>query len=385
MKLSQFINKHQEEILVEWEKFAKTMLPAAEGMSQPELRDHAKQILRAIATDMDTEQTSVQQKRKSKGLASTDDDSAASTHGTLRQVSGFTLLQLTAEYRALRATVLRLWLPMVSGMTDIVVNDMVRFNEAIDQALAESAMTYSRHAAVVRDTFLAILGHDLRSPLGTMTMAGDYLTQPSVGTDITLQIGLRVKRSAATMNAMVNDLLEYARSQLSGEMPIARSQVDVTELCQAAINDVSSAHPDCPFTLNASGNLLGNVDGMRLHQVLSNLLNNAAQYRGKEHPVTISVDGKADNLVIEVQNFGPVIPPDSLKAVFDPLVQLPVVEQQSGRPTTSMGLGLFIASEITRAHGGSISATSDERSGTIFRVQLPRCPDASIDVAGMPA
>lgn len=385
MKLSQFINKHEEEILVEWEKFAKTMLPAAESMSQTELRDHAKQILRAIATDMDTQQTSMQQNRKSKGLDSAADDSAASTHGTLRQVSGFTLLQLTAEYRALRATVLRLWLPVAGEMTDIVVNDMVRFNEAIDQALAESAMTYSRHAAVVRDTFLAILGHDLRSPLATMTMAGDYLTQPSVGTDVTLQIGLRVKRSAATMNAMVNDLLEYARSQLSGEMPIARSQVDVRELCQAAINDVTSAHPGCPFMLHASGNLLGNFDGMRLHQVLSNLFNNAAQYRGKEHPVNVSVEGKAEEVVIEVQNFGPVIPTDSLKAVFAPLIQLPVGEQQPGRPTTSMGLGLFIASEITRAHGGSIAVSSDERAGTIFRVQLPRYPDAPNDTAETPA
>lgn len=385
MKLSQFISKHQEEILVEWEKFAKTMLPAAECMSHTELRDHARQILLAIAKDIDTEQTSMQQHRKSKGFAGADNDSAASTHGTLRQVSGFTLLQLTAEYRALRATVLRLWLPAAGGMTDIVVNDMVRFNEAVDQALAESAMTYSRHAAVVRDTFLAILGHDLRSPLATMTMAGDYLTQPSVGTDITLQIGLRVKRSAATMNAMVNDLLEYARSQLSGEMPIARGQVDVGELCQAAINDVSSAHPDCPFRLSASGNLLGNFDGMRLHQVFSNLLNNAAQYRGKEHPVSVSMDGKEDELVIEVQNFGPVIPPQSLKDVFDPLVQLPVGEQQPGRPTTSMGLGLFIASEITRAHGGNISVSSDEQSGTIFRVQLPQYPDGFTSEAATPA
>jgi signal transduction histidine kinase len=187
------------------------------------------------------------------------------------------------------------------------------------------------------------------------------------------------------MKPIENDLLEYPRSQLRGQMPIERSQHDVSEICQAAINDVSSAHPDCPFTLTASGNLLGNFDGMRLHQVLSNLLNNAAQYRGKAHPISITMDGKADELVIEVQNFGPVIPADSLRAVFDPLVQLPVVEQQPGRPATSMGLGLFIASEITRAHGGSISVSSDESSGTIFRVQLPHYPFAAIDATETPA
>jgi signal transduction histidine kinase len=377
MRLSEFINKYLDDIIVEWEAFAKTLLPAAEGMSQTDLRDHAKQILVAVARDMDTNQTPAEQQEKSKGLKTVADDSAASIHGTLRQVSGFTLLQLTAEYRALRATVLRLWLPRVTQMNEEIVNDMVRFNEAIDQALAESAITYSKHAAVVRDTFLAILGHDLRSPLATMTMAGEYLTQPSVGTDVTLQIGLRVKRSAATMTAMVNDLLEYARSQLSGRMPIALGQVDVKEICQAAVNDASAAHPECPFELKASGDWVGNFDGPRLHQVFSNLLNNAAQYRGKEHPVSVSVEGRPDVLLVEVQNFGPVIPPDSLKTVFDPLVQLPVADAQPGRPTTSLGLGLFIAREITKAHGGSISVKSDELSGTIFSVQLPRTSQAT--------
>jgi signal transduction histidine kinase len=377
MRLSEFINKYLDDIIGEWEAFAKTLLPAAEGMSQTDLRDHAKQILVAVAKDMDTNQTPAEQQEKSKGLKTVANDSAASIHGTLRQVSGFTLLQLTAEYRALRATVLRLWLPRVTQMNEEIVNDMVRFNEAIDQALAESAITYSKHAAVVRDTFLAILGHDLRSPLATMTMAGEYLIQPSVGTDVTLQIGLRVKRSAATMTAMVNDLLEYARSQLSGRMPIALGQVDVKEICQAAVNDASAAHPECPFELKASGDWVGNFDGPRLHQVFSNLLNNAAQYRGKEHPVSVSVEGRPDVLLVEVQNFGPVIPPDSLKTVFDPLVQLPVADAQPGRPPTSLGLGLFIAREITKAHGGSISVKSDELSGTIFSVQLPRTSQAT--------
>jgi signal transduction histidine kinase len=378
MKLSEFIIKYLEDILVEWESFAGTLLPAAEGMSPTELQDHAKQILMAIALDIDTSQTGSQQMSKSKGLAEIVADSAASTHGTLRQVSGFTLLQLTAEYRALRATVLRLWLPQVTGMTDEVVSDMVRFNEAIDQALSESAITYSKHAAVVRDTFLAILGHDLRSPLATMVMAGDYLTQPSIGTDVTMQIGMRVKRSAATMKAMANDLLEYARSQLSGKMPIARSEVDVKEICQAALNDASAAHPNCLFELEASGNWVGSFDGIKLHQVFSNLLNNAAQYKGKKHPVTMSVQGTSDVMLVEVRNFGPVIPPESLKSVFDPLVQLEVAGDHPGRPPTSLGLGLFIAQAITKAHGGSILAKSDAVLGTTFSVSLPRAAVSAI-------
>lgn len=372
MKLSEFITERLDNIIAEWESFAKTLLPAAEDMSQSELRDHSRQILLAVAEDIETGQTPAEQQLKSRGLAAVFADSAASTHGTLRQVSGFTLFQLTAEFRALRAAVLRLWLPQISHMTDDAVRDMVRFNEAIDQALAESAITYSQHAAKVRDTFLAILGHDLRSPLATMSVAGDLLVQPLIGTDTTRQIGQGVRRSAATMSAMTNDLLEYARTQLSGHIPITRAEVDVRKVCESAISDAGAAHPDCEFTLQTTGNLVGQFDGGRLHQVFSNLLNNAAQYRGKEHPVTVSVDGQPDDVVVEVQNLGPVISPEALKSVFDPLVQLPVVETQPGRPSTSLGLGLFIAREIAEAHGGSISAKSDPVAGTTFGVRLPR-------------
>jgi signal transduction histidine kinase len=372
MKLSSYITVHLEDILTEWEAFAQTLLPAATGMSATELRDHAKQILKDVALDIETKQSPAQQHEKSQGMASADKGSAASTHGTLRQVSGFTLLQLTAEYRALRATVLRLWLPQVTHVTNEVANDMIRFNEAIDQALAESAATYSDHAAAVRDTFLAILGHDLRSPLSTMTMAGEYLTQQPAGANMALQIGLRVKRSASTMNSMVNDLLEYARTQLDGKIPIVPAQVNIEEICQSALEDARAAHPDCPFELEVSGNLVGSFDIGRLQQVFSNLLNNAAQYRAEERPVTILVEGKEDVIAVKVRNFGPSIPPESLKTIFEPLVQLSVAEQQAGRPAKSLGLGLFIAREITEAHGGTISAESDEVSGTMFSVQLPR-------------
>lgn len=343
-------------------------------MMRAELRDHAKEILAAVSLNMEAFQSPEQQEEKSKGMADVDKDSAASTHGTLRQVSGFTPLQLTAEFRLLRATVLRLWLPRVTQMTADAADGMVRFNEAIDQALSESVITYSKHSAVVRDTLLATLGHDLRSALATMVMAGDYLTQPSIGNDLTLQIGLRVRRSGATMSAMVNDLLEYARSQLDGHLPIVRAQVDVKEVCQAAVEDATAAHPECPFELQASGDCHGDFDSVRLQQVFSNLLNNAAQYRGADRPVTVEVEGSPETLTVRVCNFGPVIPPAALKTVFDPLVQLPVVHEQSGRPATSLGLGLFIAREITLAHGGIISAESDEDSGTTFSVRLPRVP-----------
>ena len=120
------------------------------------------------------------------------------------------------------------------------------------------------------------------------------------------------------------------------------------------------------------GPLPGLFDAVRMQQLLSNLLNNAVQYRGPGEPVSLSAEGARDAFVLKVHNTGSTIPPASLSAIFNPLVQLAVEPDQQGRPSTSMGLGLFIAREIAAGHGGSIQATSSPEDGTIFTVTLPR-------------
>ena len=164
MRLSQFIKHNVEPILVEWEAFARTMIPPAETMSVVELRDHAREILLAIADEMETLQTEDQREAKSKGLAPREATASfAAEHGGLRQRVGFDLTQLGAEYRALRATVLRQWMRSVKVVDRTVLEEAARFNEGIDQGLAEAMVTYSENVANSRDTFLAVLGHDLRN------------------------------------------------------------------------------------------------------------------------------------------------------------------------------------------------------------------------------
>ena len=305
-------------------------------------------------------------------------ETPASAHGAGRQASGFTLPQLTAEYRALRASVLRLWMPNIRSVTKATAADMARFHEGIDQALQESAIQYAQRTDRARDTFLAILGHDLRSPLATMAMAGMFLTREGEGTERTAQIGARVKRSAAAMTTMVNDLLEYARTELGGKMPVAPVLADLTDICNSAVEEARTAHPDCDFALKREGETIGDFDGPRLSQVFSNLLNNAAQYRSGKKPVTLAVKGGKSAMTVTVTNFGREIPPESLRAIFDPMVQLSVSIDQKGPASTSLGLGLFIAREITVAHGGTIHVESSARAGTVFTVKLPR----SLDLRG---
>ncbi|MBC7683749.1 MAG: HAMP domain-containing histidine kinase [Bdellovibrionales bacterium] len=373
MKLDLFIESNMEAILVEWEAFAKSLSPITGKMTKLALRDHARQILLTIALDIETAQNPAQQMAKAKGMAPDTEagQSAASVHGALRQASDFSLLELSAEFRALRACVLRLWLPQVGEMTISTADEMVRFNEAIDQALAESVVTYTARADHMRELFLAILGHDLRAPLSSMSMAGELLTSGRMDATQLLDIGKRVKRGSRLMSTMVEDLIGFTRTQLGAGMPTVLHEADLKDIFQAAIDDARAAHPETTFELVTEGSLTGQFDAVRMHQLMTNLLVNAAQYGTADQPVRITARSTPTQVMIEVANCGPVIPPESLEAIFSPLIQLPGVEEDA-RPRTSLGLGLFVAREIALAHGGGISATSSEQDGTVFSVSLAR-------------
>lgn len=118
----------------------------------------------------------------------------------------------------------------------------MRFNEAIDQALAESAVKFQGQTNQTRDTFLAMLGHDLRGPLASMANAGDYLSRPEA-------------HGAATMAVMVDDLLEYSRVPLGGKMPLKPVASNLRLVALTSMHDIRAVHPDCQIDLHANGNL----------------------------------------------------------------------------------------------------------------------------------
>jgi signal transduction histidine kinase len=375
MRLAQFITENSELILVEWEAFARSLSIAGQKMTSLALRDHAEQILKAIAEDIDESQTDLEQAYKSKGYVriAAATRTAAQTHGALRYLSGFDLRQLAAEFRALRASVLRLWLKR-GVMDETALYQMTRFNEAIDQALAESVANYSDEVARSRDTFLAILGHDLRSPLSAIANSALFLASPGVlPAGASLEAARRVIRGSAKMAAMIRDLLEYTRTRLGRAIPIAPQATNMNQVCALALDEIRAVHPERVFKLETSGELQGQFDSDRLQQVLSNLLNNAVQHGSVSEPITLSAHGESEKIIVRVKNFGQQIPPDQLQVIFNPLVQIPREQSHEGSETyTSLGLGLYIAHEIVTMHGGSMMAESSERGGTVFSAHLPR-------------
>lgn len=368
-RLSIFIRENTEEILSEWETFARS-LPVGSSMDIAALRDHAKEMLAVIALDLETPQTSEQQADKAHGRsdASEESSTAAQDHGAGRAESGFSIAQMVAEFRALRATVIRLWTRNARELAVADIDDLTRFNEAIDQAIAESVTRYNRDLSRTKDRFIAILGHDLRTPLGSIIgSAGLLLDTEDLRATIRVHIA-RMLKSAKRMNQMVGDILDFARIQFGGRVPIVPSSVDVRKIVEDVVSEVAASHPDADLRVECAGDLQGQWDGARLAQALTNLIANAVQHGSRKHPITVALHGMPNEVVISVANQGPTISDEKLSRIFDAVQLDKNVREESGH----LGLGLYIVDNIVRGHGGSIDARSSEGQGTTFTIHLPR-------------
>jgi signal transduction histidine kinase len=372
-RLSDFILENMESILQAWEDFARTIEPPALTMDDTELRDHAKLMLTDIAIDLQTPQTSLEQSEKSKGKAPRgEQDTAAETHAEARLQSGYSVEQLVSEYRALRSSVLHQWTSQMASRQATDMEDVTRFNEAIDQALAESVARYAHLVKQSENMFLAILGHDLRNPLGTVITGATFVMR---ATDIPSKYVLaatRIFNSGQRMSKLIGDLIDFTRTHLGAGIPIKPKRMNLAEVCMNVVEELRTSHPEriIDFSTFAREDVFADDD--RLAQVLSNLIGNALQYGARHEPIGVSISSTEQEVSVAVNNKGPVIPPAKLGSVFDPLVRLAATENLDDVRETSLGIGMFIAREIVSAHNGSIAVESNEREGTTFRITVPR-------------
>jgi len=372
MRLHEYIREHTEEILVEWEAFART-LTVAESMNIAALRDHAREMLMVIARDLATPQTAGEQRDKAEGKSDADTagaPTAAQEHGAGRAGSGFSIDEMLSELRALRASVIRLWTKKQPQLAESDLVDMTRFNEAIDQAVAESVKQYSGNIGSAKDRFLAILGHDLRNPLGAIMMSAQFLLEEGDLAENHRALIGRMEISARRMNQMVSDLLDFTRASLGGDdIPVEREEMDVAQMVRDVVSEVVARYPEQVVTTEIHGELRGNWDHDRLTQALTNLVGNAVQHGAKDAPIRVVARGTANEVVISVWNQGRVIPAEHLAHIFEPGVRMTSDRRQDDG---HLGLGLFIVDRIVAAHGGKIDVRSSEPEGTVFTMHLPQ-------------
>ena len=369
--LADFILANREPILLEWEAFARTCAPASSAMDLTALRDHANEMLTVIAKDLASPQTEAEGVEKSKGASveATESTTAAEHHGAGRAESGFTIEQMVAEFRALRASVIRLWMKSHGEIGPDDVADLTRFNEAIDQSLAESVSKYTHELEHSKEMFLAILGHDLRTPLGAIIMSAEFMLETKELREPHLTLATRIVSSSRRMEHLIGDLLDFTRSRLGGGIPIERSTMSMDKAVHDVIDEIAAAHPSRKFHIDARTGQQGDWDCARISQALTNIVVNAIQHGAPGTVVTATVEDSEDEICVAVHNRGAVIPPEQIHGIFNPMKN---AEGGASGSQANLGLGLYIAERIAFAHNGQLDVESSEESGTTFTLRLPR-------------
>lgn len=370
--LAQFILENTRDILTEWQNFAAT-IPSAKGMDRAALRDDAAQMLASIAKDMLTTQSDREQRAKSEGIGKTaaaGPDSVAATHGDQRFMSGFDLDEMVSEFRALRASVIRLWIARRGPVDEDWPYELTRFNEAIDEALTESVRRFSTQLDRSRELFMGVLGHDLRTPLHIILASSAKLMKEECTREQAKLLGTYVHDSGQNIAEMVTDLLDVVRTKLGGTLPLHHESLDAGAICQEVVELFRVLHPQRELALRLSGNLHGSWDRMRLHQLLTNLLRNAFQHGDSSGRITLSASDQGEVVSVTVHNLGEPIEPSVLAHIFQPLRRGQAAHNE--RDSFSMGLGLYIADTIAKAHEGKMSVQSSAELGTTFTAHLPR-------------
>ncbi|MNG66995.1 Bacteriophytochrome [compost metagenome] len=373
MRLYDFIESNMEEILQAWEDFARSVETPQPMQDASGLRNHSEKILRTVAADMRMAQSSHQQAEKAQGRGpQKTSETAAQTHALTRLIAGFSMDQMVSEYRALRSSVLSLWLDQEMFAEAHHVQDMIRFNEAIDQALVESITAYGAAVESTRKMVLAVLGHDLRSPLGAVLMAGDLIMRQK-GADTKIKaLASQVSTSARRANNMVNDLLDLARCNLGTGIPVHVETVELNPICRSVIEELRTAFPQAKIVLNEAAHVTGQFDPERIAQVFSNLLGNALRHGDPTSPITVTLVDSADGARVRVHNSGAPIPVEVMPYLFKPEGRYSSYASGERGSAAGLGLGLFIAAEIVASHGGNIEVESTAEQGTTFEVILTR-------------
>jgi signal transduction histidine kinase len=245
--------------------------------------------------------------------------------------------------------------------------------QALEIAEHRRAQEEFLRATELEQQLVGIVGHDIRTPLSAILasaraqLASDQL-EPAQRTAFE-----RVARGGERIGQIVDLLLDFTRARIGGGIPVARRPGDLNEMCRRVADELQATRPKrlllCDFSRDS---LQGEWDLDRLAQVLANLLDNAFKYSPENTPVRLSTrERDAENVLLEVHNQGAPIPEHLRPLLFEPFRR---GETTGETARTSLGLGLYIAHDIVRAHGGSITVHSTAEEGTTFRVCLSRGP-----------
>ncbi len=261
--------------------------------------------------------------------------------------------------------------PEVVGMFKLFAELLAFHIDALKRVTAtEAGFWTSRRARELREQFIAVLGHDLRNPLAAVAAAGELLRKTPLSEKAARLVGV-IQGGAVRMSSLIDDVMDFARGRLGGGLPLALSAARPLEpTLRHVIEELQTSFPDRTIDAAIALDRPIRCDQTRIAQLLSNLLSNALTYGTAAEPVRVRASLDRGGFELSVANCGHAIPQAVIDRIFQPFARGAVQPNQQG-----LGLGLFIASEIARAHGGTLAVVSsaDETRFT-FRMRLDQ-PD----------
>jgi len=235
-------------------------------------------------------------------------------------------------------------------------------------AMSQSALVDANAVGVLRDQFIAVLGHDLRNPIGAVTTGLDWLSRRLPDEKTATLVG-QLRQSCQRMSELVDNILDFARGTLGGGIPVEqRETADLAATLLQVIDELRGSHLDRPISFECELHAPVYCDPQRIGQLLSNLVANALTHGARDRPVQVRARSEKDSFLLDVSNEGPPIPPKTIAHLFQPFNHVGTEAVQAG-----LGLGLYIASEIARSHAGLLSVSSTA-AATVFTLKVPAGP-----------
>lgn len=257
--------------------------------------------------------------------------------------------------------------PEIVGMFRLFA-DLIAFHLDAQDTLAtsEAALLNERQTSELREQFIAVLGHDLRNPLASINSAAVLIGRTPLNERASAMVRL-IEQSVSRMAGLIDNVLDFARGRLGGGLSLDRNAEEPLEpVLRQVIAELHTTFPEREIEAEFAMDLPVRCDRSRIGQLFSNLLANALTHGAQAGPITVRARTENGIFVLSVANPGGPIPDDTRKRLFEPFSRAAIRSSQQG-----LGLGLYIAAEIARAHGGTLDAVSSaEETRFTFRMPL---------------
>lgn len=230
----------------------------------------------------------------------------------------------------------------------------------------KAALATATEHGMLREQFMAVLGHDLRTPLSAIRMSAELLQSKTIEKR-SLNLITAIRTSSIRMGVLIENVLDFARGRMGGGIPVKRQLTDdLARTLQMTLDEVQASHPHSVIRHSLQVPTGIYCDALRITQLLSNLLGNAVTHGAPTLPIEVRVFHEEDEVVISVANQGTPIPAQLMPLLFEPFTR-----SEAGQRGEGLGLGLYIASQIATAHNGTLTVTSTAQNGTVFTARFP--------------